>query len=382
MPQKLLLSVFGVFVLGLFVFTMQQPSGGRGQTLESAYADVFKIGVAIKTQQSEGEEPEALAIAGRQFNSVTPENLMKWALIHPQPERYEFGPADRFVEWAEAQEMFIVGHTLVWHSQTPAWVFQDEAGNPATREMLLARMRDHIRTVVGRYRGRVDAWDVVNEAVEADGSLRETPWLRIIGPDYLDFAFRFAHEADPEAKLYYNDFSLDEAPKRQGVVRLLRGLLERGVPLDGVGSQEHISVEWPPLQHIEDAILELASLGIPVMITELDVDVLPRAFEHSGADVSLSAELRAELNPYVDGLPPERMAQLTARYAALFRIYYRHRDKLDRVTFWGLNDGGSWLNYWPIRGRTSYPLLYDRNNLPKPALQAILSIAEKGAGND
>jgi endo-1,4-beta-xylanase len=351
-------------------------TSGPVDGLKDAYAGAFLLGAAIGTGQILGEEPDAMRLAETHFNSVTAENAMKWQHLQPAPGVFDFTAADVFVDWAEARGIHLVGHTLVWHNQTPSWVFEDAEGRPLSREALIERMREHIHTVVGRYRGRVRGWDVVNEAVVNDGSMRETPWYRIIGPDYLALAFTFAHEADPSAELYYNDYSLDERVKRQAVLRLLRGLLEAGVPVHGVGTQEHISVEWPSLADIEAAVVELSSLGLPVMVTELDVDVLPRAFEHSGAEITLSAELSAELNPWPDGLPPARAAQLAERYRDLFGVYYKHRDKISRVTLWGLHDGGSWLNHWPVRGRTSYPLLFDRDLQPKAAFHAVLAVPE------
>lgn len=348
-------------------------------SLKDAYADAFYFGAAIKAHQLDGSAPGVIALAERHFNTVTAENAMKWGPLQPEPGVYDWTLADQFVDWAEAQGMFIVGHTLVWHSQTPAWVFQDDAGNEVSREVLIERMRDHIETVVGRYKGRVHGWDVVNEAVVNDGSMRDTPWYRIIGEDFLKLAFEFAHAVDPEAELYYNDYSLDERTKRQGVIELLRGLLADGVPIHGVGTQEHVALGWPRLADVEEAVIELSSLGIPVMITELDVDVLPRAFGDAGAEISLRAELSEEFNPYPDGLPLEVSAQLAEHYAELFQIYYRHRDKISRVTLWGVEDGGSWLNNWPIPGRTSYPLLFDRDLQPKEAFHRVLAVPAQSA---
>jgi endo-1,4-beta-xylanase len=254
------------------------------------------------------------------------------------------------------------------------WVFQDSAGSPVSRDTLLGRMREHIYTVVGRYKGRVRGWDVVNEALSDDGTLRPSRWLRIIGDDYIVKAFQFAHEADPEAQLYYNDYSLENAPKRNGAVALVTRLRAAGVPIAAVGSQSHVKMDWPSTTQYDSTILALAATGVRVNITELDVDVLPSATGGQTADVAVRAEESAPLNPYAGGLPDSVQHALAARYADLFRVFLAHRDVIDRVTFWGVADGDSWLNNWPARGRTSYPLLFDRAGQRKPAFDAVVGV--------
>jgi endo-1,4-beta-xylanase len=271
--------------------------------------------------------------------------------------------------------MFIVGHNLVWHQQTPKWVFQDDKGNPLDRDTLLARMREHIFTVVGRYQGKIGGWDVVNEALDDDGALRQSEWEKIIGPDYILKAYQFAHEADPQAELYYNDFSLENAPKREGAIALVRKLQAAGIPIAGVGLQGHYKMDWPTTNQVDETIAVLSKLGVKVMITELDMDVLPHATKSQAAEVSMNVALRAELNPYTNGLPAAVQQQLTQRYADLFAVFIKHHDVVGRVTFWGVSDGDSWLNNWPVKGRTAYPLLFNRDCQPKPAFNAILQLA-------
>jgi endo-1,4-beta-xylanase len=271
--------------------------------------------------------------------------------------------------------MAVIGHSLIWHSQTPAWVFQDERGNPASRDVLLGRMREHIFTVVGRYKNRIKGWDVVNEALNEDGTLRPSLWLKIIGEDYLLKAYQFAHEADPKAELYYNDFSLENAPKRQGAIALIKRLQAGGIPLKAVGLQGHYKLNWPSDADLDATISAFASLGVNVNITELDIDVLPSASASVSADISRKSEPAASLNPYPDGLPDSVQGELATRYAALFSTFLRHRGEIGRVTFWGVTDGGSWLNNWPIQGRTSYPLLFDRAGKPKPAFDAVINLS-------
>jgi endo-1,4-beta-xylanase len=266
----------------------------------------------------------------------------------------------------------------VWHSQTPRWVFQDAEGKPLTRDALLARMRDHIRTVVGRYKGRIHGWDVVNEALNEDGTLRRSPWLNIIGEDYIAQAFKFAHEADPNAELYYNDYNLEVPAKRDGAVALVKQLKAQGLTIHGVGSQAHDRLDLPRSVELHDqSIAALAATGVKVHITELDVDVLPRAMRANTADLGAAVRPSSavNMNPYVAGLPDSVQQKLAKRYADLFAVFLKHRDVIDRVTFWGVGDGDSWLNNFPVRGRTNHALLFDRQDLPKPAFDAVMQVA-------
>ncbi|TAL05678.1 MAG: endo-1,4-beta-xylanase [Verrucomicrobia bacterium] len=343
--------------------------------LKTAFKENFLVGAALVPAQFYESNVVEAAIVKAQFNSITPENVMKWEHIHPHPAQYDFGPADRYVEFGQKNGMFIIGHTLIWHSQTPAWVFE-ENGRPASREVQLQRMREHITTVVGRYKGRVKGWDVVNEALNADGSLRKSPWMKNIGEDYLVKAYQFAHEADPEAELYYNDFSLEDAPKREGAMRLVKKLQAAGVKLHGIGTQQHMKLERPTLAQVDDTLTAFGQLGVKVMVTELDIDVLPARGWDRGADVSLRWAADPALNPYTNGLPAEVQQALTKRYADLFAVYRKHSGTLDRVTFWGVTDRNSWLNDWPIYGRTSYPLLFDRAGKAKPAFDAVVKTSQ------
>lgn len=351
-------------------------------SLSEVYENAFLIGAALNDAHIYREDVQGLTLAQTHFNSITPENVMKWEEIHPEPDKFDFDAADRYVEFGEEHDMFIIGHTLVWHSQTPGWVFEDEEGNPLDRDELLERMREHIHTIVGRYQGRVDGWDVVNEAIEEDGSMRESPWYRIIGEDYIEKAFEFAREADPDAELYYNDYSLENPSKREGAIWLMEQLLERGVPITGIGTQGHFSLDWPDPEEVEQTVIDFAGLGLDVMVTELDIDVLPPAMDYMGADVSVNVELRDELNPWPEELPDSVQQRLTERYADLFEVYLRYRDDITRITFWGVTDGDSWKNDWPVRGRTNYPLLFDREWQPKPAFFAVVEKAEEVLSDD
>ena len=346
-------------------------------TLKDAYKNHFLIGAALNQLQFSGKESCESALVRAQFNTITPENVLKWASIHPELNRYDFGLADRYVEFGRRNGMFVVGHTLIWHNQTPAWVFQDEKGHAVDRDTLLARMRDHILTVVGRYKGKIRGWDVVNEALDDNGSLRKSPWLQIIGKDYLLKAYQFAHEADPEAQLYYNDYSLEIPSKRAGAIALIKNLESQGVHIAAVGLQGHYRLNWPAATEVDDAITAFSKLGLKVMITELDVDVLPPATRSQAAEVGMSVELKPKLNPYTNGLPDSVEQTLAKRYADLFAVFLKHHDSISRVTFWGVTDANSWLNYWPVKNRLNYPLLFDRHCQPKPAFEAVIQAARQ-----
>ena len=346
-------------------------------SLKTLFHDAFLIGAALNPAQFSELDTTGAAIVRHHFNSITPENVLKWEKVHPDPGRFDFAAPDRYVAFGERNGMFIVGHTLVWHSQTPRWVFEDAAGRPVSRDTLLSRMREHIHTVVGRYRGRVNGWDVVNEALNEDGTLRRSPWLNIIGEDYIAQAFRFAQEADPAAELYYNDYSLENAPKRDGAVRLIKRLREQGVRVAGIGTQHHNRLDWPSIAQTDTTLAAFGALGVKVMITELDIDVLPRASRAVGAEVSQRFQLEPGANPYAAGLPDSVQQVLAERYADLFALYLKHRDVIDRITFWGVRDGDSWLNDWPVRGRTNHPLLFDRQGKGMPAFDAVVRVARQ-----
>lgn len=375
-----------LFCAILITACSQSPSPSNQVTsLQEAYSDAFRIGCAINGLVISERDTASRNLILKHFNSVTVENAMKAGPIHPRPGEYHFGPADELVAFAEANDMFIVGHTLVWHNQTPDWFFQDEQGDPNTPEAQIERMRSHIETVAGRYAGRVHAWDVVNEVIDNDGSYRPTTWVRGVGngDTLMKLAFRFAAEYAPETELYYNDFNAWRPAKRDGIARVVRLLQSEGIRIDGVGIQAHWGLNYPRNEYIEAAIDTFASLGVKVMITELDVDVLPLTREGQIIGRSMSEkqfqleEFETFLDPYKEGLPEDVQQALTKRYTELFKIFYAKKDKIDRITFWGVHDGYSWKNGYPVPDRTNYPLLFDRNHQPKPAFQAVIRIPDR-----
>lgn len=328
----------------------------------------FLLGCAVSDSVVQRAEP----LLPCYYNAIVAENCMKMEKIHPAQDSYAWEAADRFVSYGEQNGLTMTGHCLVWHSQAGDWIFWDEEGHEVSRDTLLSRMRAHIHAVVGRYRGRLLGWDVVNEAILDDGTLRPSPWQRIIGDDYIEQAFRFAHEADPDARLYYNDYSMSLPAKRAGVCRLVRQLQAAGVRIDGVGMQSHSGLDYPDLSEYEASIDSFAALGVEVLITELDINVLPSPEGFGGADVGQDFDYAAALNPYAEGLSAEAAAAFEERMLALFAIYRRHAGQISRVTLWGYSDGDSWLNDWPVKGRTNYPLLFDRQGRPKPVWEKII----------
>jgi endo-1,4-beta-xylanase len=391
--------------------------------LKDAYKDHLLVGVAINRTITTGTAVRAdnvnrpmeqvnrdIALVKAQFNQISPENDLKWALIHPREgsDGYEFGPADAFVNFGLSNHMYIVGHTLVWHGQTPRWVFQGTnlppgvtnapapppAANPdtartnapangrfargfgggfgraaftgprASRAELLQRMRAHIHTVVGRYKGKIKTWDVVNEAIADGGTnlLRNSLWLEIIGPDFIAKAFEYAHEADPDALLRYNDYGLENPAKRRKLITLLKSLREQHVPVMAIGSQTHVSVSSPSFEAEDQALTELETLGLPIHITELDVNSAAGGQRNLGADIANNATTTQ------GGLVDDANRKLANAYEGLFRAFLKHEKSVKLVTFWGVNDRVSWR----ANGR---PLLFDRDDQPKPAFDAVVRAA-------
>ncbi|MDI9260045.1 endo-1,4-beta-xylanase [Alicyclobacillus sendaiensis] len=332
-------------------------------SLKEAYASHFRVGAAVnaKTIHTHADLLE------RHFSSLTPENEMKWERIHPAEDTYAFSAADQIVLFARDHGMFVRGHTLVWHNQTPSWVFQDALGQSAPRKLVQARLEAHIAEVVGRYRGAVSCWDVVNEAVidQGEGWLRPSPWRQALGDDYIETAFRLAHQADPGALLFYNDYNETRPEKRERILRLVEHLLDRGAPVHGVGLQMHVSLDDPPVEEMEEAIERYRALGLRLHVTELDVSVYPWVHEPDRP--------QAPARPY-----DEEMAErLAARYEDLFRLFLRHRDVIDNVTLWGVADDSTWRDDFPVKGRKDFPLLFDVHHAPKEAFWRVVGVAER-----
>lgn len=388
---------FQVSVLTLtLLFGFDGNSAEHVPALKDVFKDHFRVGTAVNRNMVTGNpsrrsaelNAKDISLIKQQFNQITAENDMKWQLIHPREGKdgYDFTPADAFVNFAISNNMEIGGHTLVWHSQTPNWVFAgtnpppvstNNAATPpgrgfgryngprASREELLQRMRDHIHTVVGRYKGKVKVWDVVNEALP-DGTgtnlLRSTLWLEIIGPDYIAKAFQYAHEADPNAMLRYNDYGLENPAKRKKLITLIKELQAQKVPVHAIGSQAHVNVSMT-FETMDQALTEMESLGLPIHITELDVNTAQGGQRDAGADISANASAVA------GGQVSEADKKLADAYSGIFRAFLKHKS-VKLVTFWGVNDAVSWR-------RQGSPLLFDGNNEPKAAFHAVIKTATK-----
>lgn len=346
-------------------------------TLQEVMGPYFLVGAAVNTDLTDGKTPDVEKVVQEQFNQVVAENCMKGEENHPEVNRFDFSDGDRLAEWAQKNGKTLTGHCLVWHSQPPKWMFTDKKGNLVSRETLIGRMYNHIMTVMTHYKGKVKGWDVVNEAIQDDGSYRQSLYYKIIGPEFIELAFQFAHEADPDAELYINDYSMAKPAKREAYVKLLRQFKAKGLRIDAIGMQSHNGYDYPDYTEYEKSIEAFAAEGVKVMLTELDMNMLPNPHGFSGADISQNFELQKKYNPYVDGLDKKAQKLFNQRYLDLFRIIERHKDVISRVTFWGTTDESSWLNGWPIQGRTNYPLLIDRNCQMKPVVKDIVKLFAK-----
>lgn len=364
---------FITMLLTVAVTSCNSTATEQTPSLKDAYQNKFVIGTALNKGHNYGTDTLGINLIKQHFNSIVAENCMKSMHIQPSEGVFFFDEADKFVEFGEANNMNIIGHTLIWHSQAPDWFFVDEEGADVTREVMIERMRNHILTVVGRYKGRVDGWDVVNEAIMDDGSWRNTKFYEIIGDEYIKLAFQFANEADPDAELYYNDYAMSAEGKRNGVVELVQQLQASGVRIDGIGLQGHMGLDYPDISEFEKSIKAFADLHMNVMITEMDITLLPFPGEET-AEVSLSAEYQEKMNPYAAGLPDDINAAWEQRYIDYFQLFLNYSDNISRVTLWGLTDADTWRNDWPMVGRTDYPLLFDRDYQAKPVVDKLIEL--------
>jgi GH35 family endo-1,4-beta-xylanase len=334
----------------------------HGPTLKDAYKAHFLIGMAGDLPGNYSDQEKGLV--PENFNIVTPENCLKPANVHPREDTWRFERSDALVTWCADNNMGIHGHTLVWHAQTNDWFFRE--GDKAA---VTQRMKDHIHTLVGRYKGKIRSWDVVNEAISDRGNaqtaqtenLRNSSWLESMGPEFVTLAFKFAHEADPDAKLYYNDYGIEAGPKHASSLVLLQRLIKDGAPIHGVGIQGHWSTSNIPYAALDQAIFDYASLGLKVSITELDVTIRGASGGQFGPGFGFGGRRFGGGEP---PSPQDLKAQADA-YARLFAIFLKHKDVVERVTFWGLSDRRTWRF-------GQHPLVFDSNNQRKPAYAAIV----------
>lgn len=341
--------------------------------LKEAYKSDFLIGAALSASIIKQQDPALVALITKEFNSITPENCQKWGEIRNEDGSWKWEDSDAFINFGSKHKMHMVGHTLGWHSQIPESVFKNKDGSYISKEALAKKQQEHITTLVDRYKGKISAWDVVNEAVGDDNNMRASHWYNIMGDDFLVNAFNLAHDTDPKAHLMYNDYNNEQEGKRNATLEMLKRLLKRSVPIHGLGMQAHINLA-SDMKNFEDSIIAYSKLGLRIHLTELDIDVLPSVWNLPVAEISTRFEYKPERDPYIKGLPKEIDEQLAKAYETLFKILIKHHDKIDRVTFWGVSDDASWLNGFPIPGRTNYPLLFDRNKQPKSAYFRLLDL--------
>ena len=372
--KKIIFAIINLLILNGCVATniVKEKVG-----LKDALKNKFLIGVAMNNNQISQRDTIGNELIIRHFNSIVADNCMKSENIQPIEGSFNFDMADKFVAFGEQHNMFIVGHTLIWHSQVPDWFFVDENGQQVSREVLIERMKKHITTVVKHYKGRVHGWDVVNEAINDNGTWRESPFYKIIGKDFVKFAFQFAHEADPKAQLYYNDYNMEEEGRRNSVVEMVKELQKQGVKIDAIGMQSHLTMNYPTLDAFEKSINAFAALGVKVMVTELDLSVLPFPKNEISADVAMSYKYDATLNPYINGLTDSAAEAFNNRLSDFFNLFIKYKDQISRVTLWGLSDKDSWKNDFPVKCRTDYPLLFDRDNKPKLIVKQLIEENKK-----
>jgi len=372
---------FNIILYFAIIFCASSYGNNLNSTdsLKKYYSSFFNIGAAINEDIILGLDNDSKQIVETQFNSITPENSLKWMFVQPYPNSFNFTVADKYVNIGIKNKMHIVGHALVWHSQ-----LADFMQNVKSKAQMNKHFENHINTVVSRYKGKIDAWDVVNEAFNEDGSLRESVFYKFLGKNYIEKAFKLANEIDPNADLIYNDYNLYKKEKRDGVIQMVKQMQSKGIKIDGIGVQAHWSLNQPSLNEIEQIIFDISELGVDVMFTELDISVLPSPWEQVGAEVSQNFsrfEGDAKMNPYPDKLPKSIQNKLAKRYNDIFQLFIKHSDKISRVTFWGVMDKHSWLNDFPIKGRTNYPLLFDRNYQAKEAHKSLIILGSSNKIN-
>lgn len=374
------LIVIAILAIGIFSCSEQsteQPVVST-ITLKEAYADKFLVGATLGASMFTTPNHPSLALVKENFSAVTLDNDMKWERINPLPGKFNFEIADQFAQLGVDENISTVGHVLFWHSQTPDWVFKDDEGNLLTRDALLVRMRERAKMFSTRYGSRVKIWDVVNEAIEDDGTLRKSLYNKIIGDDFIEQAFIIADQEMPkDATLIYNDYGMNRIGRRDTVLAMVKEFQQKGVRIDGIGLQGHWGMVNPSAKIIDTTLTLYAATGLRLHITELDVDFLGR--DNFGANVDIK-KLKAtpENNPYPDGkVPPEAEAKFAKRYTEIFQQFIKHHNSIDRVTFWGVTDGDSWLNSWPLEGRTNFPLLFKRDGSTKQAHDDVIALVKK-----
>jgi endo-1,4-beta-xylanase len=367
-PTYYILAIAALFLFSQCKTWKMNQSSTAIKGLKDYYKDYFLMGAAVTPRSLHGEDS---ALIVNQFNSLTAENAMKMGPIHPKENEYYWKGADSIVAFAKKHRLKMRGHTLCWHTQVPNWIFKTEQGDTVTKEVLLQRLKDHITTVVNRYKGNIYAWDVVNEVIDDNDSIffRKTAWYKITGEDFIAKAFEYAHAADPKAILFYNDYNTENPKKRDKIFQMVKKLKDAGVPIHGVGLQGHWSINNPTQQELEKSIQMFSSLGLQVQITELDVSVYTG--RQGGQMIQGQRDTSATFTPEMEQLQREK-------YKMAFEVFRKYRDKITGVTFWNVSDRYSWLDR---RGRKNYPLLFDTNRQPKKAYWEVVNFKKENKTN-
>jgi endo-1,4-beta-xylanase len=345
-------------------------------TLKESTKGKFLMGVALNPQQHNGSNPDVESIIANQFSAIVPENCMKSSELHPEENKYDFTTADQFVAFGKANKLTMTGHCLIWHSQLPRWFTVGPDGKDASPELLKARMKNHIQTVVKHFKGKLLGWDVVNEAFEDNGTYRKSKFYQILGEEFIPLAFQYAYEADPNIELYYNDYNMYIPAKCDAVIKMVNKLKSSGIRIDAVGMQGHMIMESPTVEEEELSIKKLGSAGVKVLITEWDISILPRQKNNTSANISDNVGYAMNMDPYREGVPDSALVKWNLRMTDMFSMFLRNHNLIERVTIWGLSDATSWLNNFPVRGRMDYPMLYDRQMKPKAVIQQLVDLAK------
>lgn len=316
------------------------------ESLKDKYSQYFKIGAAFENQDLVKAD-----LIKTHFNSMTCANAMKYGSLTREPGVYNFDRADSLLAFAKENNIAMHGHCLVWHNQTPDFIFEN-----TTAEMLLETLRMHTR-IVREHFGDLETFDALNEAIEdkSDEYFRDTKWLRTIGNDYIGKIFRVIKEEMPNTELFYNDYNDCVPEKREKIVRMLKELIADGVPVDGMGLQFHVNVYEPSVDEVKRSIEEYAALGLKLRISELDISVY-----HPGKE-----------EPQI-AMTPEMTKLQAQKYGEYFKVFREYAKHIEAVTFWGVADSDSWLNYFPVPGRRNYPLLFDDFGQPKEAFYSVM----------
>ena len=345
------------------------------ESLADHFEGLFYVGAALNEDTILDLDIKSKAIVSKEFNSISPENSLKWMFVQPEYNQFNFKVADDYVKYGIENNMYVVGHALIWHSQLSEFVSSIEDKNKFYQVV-----ENHINKLVSRYKNKIDAWDVVNEAFNEDGTLRESVFFNNMGKNYIQEVFKLASQADPNADLIYNDYNLYKTEKRKAILKMVQSIKSKGVKISGIGVQAHWDLNSPTIKEIEQIILDISNIGCSVSFTELDISVLPSPWELAGAEVNQNFtqfEGDKTMNPYPKDLPEFLSIKLAKRYQDIFNLFVKHKDKISRVTFWGVSDKHSWLNDWPIKGRTNYPLLFDKNHQTKQAYNSLIEIKTK-----